>query len=73
MSGLRKVVHGVVDGASGAAGAPGVVARLSEKLLAAGIPIDRVAAFVRTLHPPMGVAEPQDALAPAGEGPLSGW
>lgn len=41
----------LVDGAPGASTPQAVVARLGPGLLEAGIPVTRVAAFVRTLHP----------------------
>lgn len=41
----------LVEGAPGADGPATVVGRMSEALLEAGIPVDRTAAFIRTLHP----------------------
>ncbi len=41
----------LVDGAPGADGAPAVIERLGAGLLAAGVRVARIAAFVRTLHP----------------------
>jgi adenylate cyclase len=41
----------LLDGAPGARTPVDVVARLAPELVAAGIPIHRVEAFVRTLHP----------------------
>lgn len=39
------------DGAPGATSAPDVVERMAGHLVAAGIPVDRLAVFVTTLHP----------------------
>lgn len=41
----------LVDGAPGATSAPEVVLRMGQELVAAGVPIERMAAFVTTLHP----------------------
>jgi adenylate cyclase len=41
----------LVDGAPGAAGSPEVVTRLATELREGGVQVDRVAAFVTTLHP----------------------
>lgn len=41
----------LVDGAPGAPTSVEVVQKMSESLIASGVPIDRVGAFVRTLHP----------------------
>ncbi len=43
--------HWLVDGAPGTTGPPDVVAEMGPRLNAEGIPIARIAAFVRTLHP----------------------
>jgi len=60
VAGPRGILHGVsvaklfewlVDGAPGAATPPEIVARIGEELLAAGIGVDRIAAFVTSLHP----------------------
>ncbi|MSQ83719.1 MAG: adenylate/guanylate cyclase domain-containing protein [Myxococcales bacterium] len=48
---VASVYDWLVDGAPGAANAKEVVAQLAPQLLACGIPLDRVEAFVRTLHP----------------------
>ncbi len=48
---VRKLFDWLVDGAPGADGAAEVVVRVNERLLESGIPLDRGAAFVRTLHP----------------------
>jgi len=40
-----------LDGAPGAAGAPEVVTRIGEGLVREGVAVDRIAAFVATLHP----------------------
>jgi len=47
----RKIFDWLVDGAPGATEAPAVIDRMCADLLAAGVPLDRFAAFVRTLHP----------------------
>src|SRR5579883_1534332 len=45
-------VHGwLVAGAQGAATSPEVFQRCCDELRAAGVPLDRAAAYVRTLHP----------------------
>jgi adenylate cyclase len=41
----------LLDGVPGATGAPEVVERLCRELREAGVPVDRVVAFVTTLHP----------------------
>ena len=65
----REVFEWLVDGAPGAAGAPDVVLGLGERLVAAGVPLDRIAAFVRTLHPQvMGRQEAFAALADLNTG-----
>lgn len=51
MTDVRSVFEWLVDGAPGANGPAEVVGRVSEGLLAAGVPVCRTAAFVRTLHP----------------------
>lgn len=48
---VDSVFEWLVDGAPGASSAADVVQRLGSDLRSAGIPVDRVAAFVRTLHP----------------------
>ncbi|MGZ3405632.1 MAG: adenylate/guanylate cyclase domain-containing protein [Polyangia bacterium] len=48
---VSRLYDWLVDGAPGAAGAPEVVQRLGDDLLAAGVRLARIAAFVRTLHP----------------------
>lgn len=48
---IAELVDWLIDGAPGAAGAPDVVARCGTDLCAAGVPVDRMAAFVTTLHP----------------------
>ena len=48
---INALVDWLIDGAPGAAGAPDVVARVGAELRAAGVPVDRMAAFVTTLHP----------------------
>jgi adenylate cyclase len=47
----RAIFDWLVDGAPGAENAAEVVGRMSEAILASGIPLHRTAAFVRTLHP----------------------
>lgn len=49
--GVDAVFEWLVDGAPGAETAVDVVGRMGEDLIAAGVPIDRMAAFVTTLHP----------------------
>ncbi|MBI5531662.1 MAG: adenylate/guanylate cyclase domain-containing protein [Deltaproteobacteria bacterium] len=51
MSDLRKIFDWLVDGAPGALSSPEVIDRLCSDIVAAGVPLDRFAAFVRTLHP----------------------
>jgi adenylate cyclase len=48
---IRAVVDWLVDGARSAPQPHQVLAQLSERLVACGIPLWRVAVFVRTLHP----------------------
>jgi adenylate cyclase len=48
---IDALVDWLVDGAPGAAGAPEVVARCGRDLREAGVSVDRMAAFVTTLHP----------------------
>ena len=48
---LRKVFDWLVDGAPGAPTAPDVVGQLGQRIVELGIPLSRMAAFVRTLHP----------------------
>ncbi|HEX2570672.1 MAG TPA: adenylate/guanylate cyclase domain-containing protein [Polyangia bacterium] len=48
---IRRIFDWLVDGAPGATNAAQVVGRVSEELAAAGIPLDRAAAYVCTLHP----------------------
>lgn len=48
---IAALVEWLIDGAPGAVGAPDVVARCGSDLVAAGVPVDRMAAFVTTLHP----------------------
>ncbi|MDB4998355.1 MAG: Adenylate cyclase [Myxococcaceae bacterium] len=51
MKDTRAIFDWLVDGAPGADNAAEVVGRMSEAILASGIPLQRTAAFVRTLHP----------------------
>ena len=48
---IRAVVDWLIDGARSAPLPQQVLAQLSERLVASGIPLWRVAVFVRTLHP----------------------
>lgn len=41
----------LVDGAAGAPTPMAVISRMGDELRAAGVPVDRISAFVRTLHP----------------------
>src|SRR5437764_15444293 len=49
--GIKAIVDWLVDGARSAPQPQQVLAQLSERLVACGIPLWRVAVFVRTLHP----------------------
>lgn len=48
---VAPIVTWLVEGAQGASTSVGVVAKLGPDLRAAGVPVERVEAFVRTLHP----------------------
>lgn len=48
---IDALVDWLIDGAPGATNAAEVVARCGTELCAAGLPIDRMAAYVTTLHP----------------------
>jgi adenylate cyclase len=48
---VRSVVDWLVDGARTARGPEAVLAELCRRLVALGLPLHRVAVFVRTLHP----------------------
>jgi adenylate cyclase len=48
---VRPIIDWLVAGAPGASTSPQVLARLGADLVAAGVPLDRAEAFVRTLHP----------------------
>ena len=50
-SGIKAVVDWLIDGARSAPQPQHVLTQLSERLVACGIPLWRVAVFVRTLHP----------------------
>jgi adenylate cyclase len=50
-SGIKAVVDWLIDGARSAPQPQDVLAQLSKRLVACGIPLWRVAVFVRTLHP----------------------
>ena len=49
--GIEAVIEWLVDGARTAHQPQDVLAQLCERLLACGLPLHRVAIFVRTLHP----------------------
>jgi adenylate cyclase len=51
MTDLRTIFDWLVDGAPGAPTPAHVVARMGPELVAAGVPVHRVVALVRTLHP----------------------
>jgi adenylate cyclase len=51
MPSVRHIHDWLVAGAPGVVGPAAVVGRVSDDALAAGIPVHRVAAYVRTLHP----------------------
>ena len=51
MSNVRSIVDWLVDGARSAARAEDVLAELCGRLVESGMPLWRVAVFVRTLHP----------------------
>src|SRR5258705_13049835 len=48
---IKEIVDWLIDGARSAPQPVQVLAQLSERLVACGIPVWRVAVFVRTLHP----------------------
>jgi adenylate cyclase len=48
---IRELFDWLVDGAPGAGNPVAVLERFCPDLVAAGVPLDRVAAFVQTLHP----------------------
>ena len=50
-SGTQPIVDWLVDGARSAREADQVLAELCDRLVAVGVPLWRVAVFVRTLHP----------------------
>ena len=51
LPGIRSAVDWLIDGARSAPQPQQVLAQLSERLIACGIPLWRVAVYVRTLHP----------------------
>jgi adenylate cyclase len=51
MRDIQEIFDWLVDGASGSADVGDIVQRMSDHIVAAGIPVDRVAAIVETLHP----------------------
>ncbi len=48
---VDAICQWLMTGAPGADGPGEVVARMSDDLVAAGVPVERVGAFIRTLHP----------------------
>jgi adenylate cyclase len=48
---IQKVVEWLVDGARSAPTGPGLLTETCERLVVAGVPLWRVGAFVKTLHP----------------------
>jgi len=50
-SSIDALADWLVDGAPGATDSASVVTRIGEDLCAAGVPVHRISAFVRTLHP----------------------
>ena len=48
---VARLFDWLVDGAPGAATPPDIVRTCGEELVAGGIPVDRIAAYVTTLHP----------------------
>jgi adenylate cyclase len=48
---IHEVAHWLIDGAPGASRPELIVSEMCERLAAAGVPLERVAVFVRTLHP----------------------
>lgn len=48
---VEAIYQWLIDGAPGADNPATVVGRMSEDLVAAGIPLERTGAFIRTLHP----------------------
>lgn len=48
---VSSICQWLIEGAPGASGAGAIVGTMNERLVQAGIPIDRSAAFIRTLHP----------------------
>lgn len=48
---LQETIDWLVDGARSATDSAQVLAELCNRLVACGIPVWRVAVFVRTLHP----------------------
>jgi adenylate cyclase len=71
MTDVDRIYDWLVDGAPGVTGPAAIVQRLCDDLATAGVPIDRAAAFVQTLHPQVmgrsfewargGVVEVRDA------------
>lgn len=50
-TGIAELIQWLVNGAPGAPRAEIVVSEVCERMTAAGVPLERVAVFVRTLHP----------------------
>jgi adenylate cyclase len=48
---IHELAHWLIDGAPGAPRPEKIVSETCERLVAAGVPLERVALFVRTLHP----------------------
>lgn len=48
---VQSLFDWLVDGAPGAPTPMAVISRMGDELRAAGVPVDRISAFVRTLHP----------------------
>ncbi|MBL8692396.1 MAG: adenylate/guanylate cyclase domain-containing protein [Rhodospirillaceae bacterium] len=48
---VHELAHWLIEGAPGAARPENIVSETCERMVAAGIPLERVALFVRTLHP----------------------
>lgn len=51
MTDVSSICQWLIDGAPGTDGPAAVVGRMCEDLVHAGVPVERVGAFIRTLHP----------------------
>src|SRR5258708_4589857 len=51
MDGVQEIFEWLVDGAPGVSTSQDVVRELGRRIVAAGIPLGRLGAWVRTLHP----------------------